>query len=923
MKLRYKVLIGISVFIVCFFATFSIIVSRIVLDGYRKIEGEEARENAFRVRDALNESINAINVKSSDWANWDDTYKFIQDHNPEFAEVNLQANSIYQLDIQAMIFYDQTGHLVKGAGVDPQEVKLVPVWPSLYTFIESHFDLFHFSEPNQYKKGLILLPEGPVLFSARGISSSDTTKPVKGTLFFCRFINQDLWQKLADMTHVKISADAVNITTDDIVPAVLKNQLAVTDAVATAIKDENTIQSYITIPDIFNHPAVILRVDIARDIYRQGLKSLWYFLCANALLGIITVGLVTFILFRFILHPIEQLSLAVRRFGMNPIPELIPVKTSDEIGSLAKNINLMFTDLQKANEERIRKNKELEETKQTLEEKITAFEKQNQDLEGTKRAVLNILEDERQLEVTARDQRDRIEAIISTMGEGLTVIDTDYKILIMNKAAEKLLHISATEVMGRSWMDVVHILKDDKPIDNGERPISKIFIDKQEVGLAAEQNYSFSLDNGQQFPVAATATPIISDDKVISAVILFRDITREKEEKAIIERIVTERTRELVDKNAALERVQHELSNAWLDQEKEKVKLKASINSLSLGFIMTDDVGNIITINKAAQTMIGISENTKKIAELSSVFPEKVNIQALYDQCKQEKKPIHVSHIAFGQKFLRLFIAPILMEGGQNLIGSVMAFEDITEAQILERSKDEFFSIASHELRTPLTAIRGNTELIRMYYGDKIQDQDFREMINDIHSASVRLITLVNDFLDASRLEQGKMKFNSIPFNLPGLIQESLKDLSAIATEKKITLEYKPTTEATVMAIGDRDKVKEVILNLVGNAMKFTEKGGVTVQIGGQFPNVPEKYKNHLLVTVTDTGRGIPLPNQALLFHKFQQAGSSLITRDTTKGTGLGLYISKLMLEGMNGDVFLIQSLEGIGSTFGFVIPKG
>ena len=118
---------------------------------------------------------------------------------------------------------------------------------------------------------------------------------------------------------------------------------------------------------------------------------------------------------------------------------------------------------------------------------------------------------------------------------------------------------------------------------------------------------------------------------------------------------------------------------------------------------------------------------------------------------------------------------------------------------------------------------------------------------------------------------------------------------------------------ATLMVRADKDRTRQTLINLIGNGLKFTEKGGVTVSV--------KKDSISACCYVKDTGRGIPVENQKLLFRKFQQAGSSIYTRDTTKGTGLGLYISKLMIEGMNGRIWLDSSYDGKGSTFAFCLP--
>ena len=259
------------------------------------------------------------------------------------------------------------------------------------------------------------------------------------------------------------------------------------------------------------------------------------------------------------------------------------------------------------------------------------------------------------------------------------------------------------------------------------------------------------------------------------------------------------------------------------------------------------------------------------------------------------------------------------------IIGTVVLVEDITEQKVMERSKDEFFSIASHELRTPLTSIKGNASMILDFYKDAIKDPQLKEMIVDVHESSVRLIEIVNDFLDTSRLEQGKMKFEYEEVSLEEVLESVAYEMKTVLDEKKIYLKLdKLTLDHLPKVWVDKNRLKQVVYNLVGNAAKFTEEGGVSIstelvgQPGGQ---ATAQQPEHVKVTIADTGRGMPIEAQKLLFHKFQQAGGSLITRDTTRGTGLGLYISKMIIESMGGTIALDSSEEGTGSSFSFSVP--
>jgi signal transduction histidine kinase len=289
-------------------------------------------------------------------------------------------------------------------------------------------------------------------------------------------------------------------------------------------------------------------------------------------------------------------------------------------------------------------------------------------------------------------------------------------------------------------------------------------------------------------------------------------------------------------------------------------------------------------------------------------------IKEKFNKCLEERASLDVKDVSFNNKFFRLFMGPIFStDNTLTVIGVVILIQDETEQKVMDRSKDEFFSIASHELRTPLTAIRGNTSLIEQYFGEKLKaEPELKEMIDDVHASSIRLINIVNDFLNVSRLEQGKMEYKIENFDLSLLIDKKIEEISSLSLEKHIQVVHQRPTTPIPAAYADKDRVGEVLLNLIGNAIKYSERGTVTIQTF--------LLQGALKVSVTDTGKGIPAEQQSLLFRKFQQAGKSLLTRDTTRATGLGLYISKLLTEQMGGQIFLEKSTPGVGSTFSFTV---
>lgn len=336
-------------------------------------------------------------------------------------------------------------------------------------------------------------------------------------------------------------------------------------------------------------------------------------------------------------------------------------------------------------------------------------------------------------------------------------------------------------------------------------------------------------------------------------------------------------------------------------------------DSLSMGFIMCDVNPEIVLTNQTVRRLLNATAELN-IAVVDNLFQPSLQLKQSVSDSLATGKPHEFEAVNVGKNVLRVYIAPMVSDSDGQKLGVIILVEDVTEQKNLERSKEEFLSIASHELRTPLTAIRGNSALIQKYYAEKLPDKDVSEMIDDIHESAIRLIGIVNDFLDVSSLEQGKMSIKPAPLVVQEAVDEVFRDLQTLSDAKSIKLIAVASLASLPQAMADKQRIKQVVYNLVGNAIKFTEAGSIT--ISGKADD------NYVYVTVADTGLGMSVENQHLLFRKFQQAGSSLLTRDTTKSTGLGLYISKLIIEQSGGRIGLHSSEPGKGSAFSFSLPR-
>lgn len=228
----------------------------------------------------------------------------------------------------------------------------------------------------------------------------------------------------------------------------------------------------------------------------------------------------------------------------------------------------------------------------------------------------------------------------------------------------------------------------------------------------------------------------------------------------------------------------------------------------------------------------------------------------------------------------------------------------------LDEAKDDFISMASHQLRTPLTSIKGYVSMILEGDAGEINDQQ-RRFLSQAFTSSQRMVYLIADLLNVSRLKTGKFMIESIPTYLPELVETEISQLYETAAARGLELNFqKPSTFTTLNL--DETKIRQVVMNFADNAIYYTPKGG-RIDITLQETDLAVEF------TVTDTGIGVPKAEQHHLFTKFYRAGNARKARPD--GTGLGLFMAKKVIVAQGGSI-IFRSEEGKGSTFGFTLPK-
>ena len=346
----------------------------------------------------------------------------------------------------------------------------------------------------------------------------------------------------------------------------------------------------------------------------------------------------------------------------------------------------------------------------------------------------------------------------------------------------------------------------------------------------------------------------------------------------------------------------------------EEKKMTAVVDGLAEGLILVDSKDHILHINPAAEYILEIEvpnsgEVLTKVVEddqLTKIFKENKDLIAENQVATSE---VTLNHKKDGQTILRVIATAFLDEVG-DVLGTVYLFQDITRDKEIDQMKSDFISLVSHELRTPLTSIIGFVSFILDGKTGTINEKQ-RDSLMRVHRQSKRLAALINDLLDISRIEAGRIEMKREPTSILEIAKQRFDEIKPQADEKSLQFSL-IAPDSLPLTCGDGERIGQVLINLMGNAIKFTpEKGRVVLKL---------KSDGKIIhVEVIDNGFGVPVENRQKVFEKFYQHGD-IHTRQEG-GTGLGLSIAKSIVEVHGGRIWVDDGEGGRGSNFQFVLP--
>lgn len=367
-------------------------------------------------------------------------------------------------------------------------------------------------------------------------------------------------------------------------------------------------------------------------------------------------------------------------------------------------------------------------------------------------------------------------------------------------------------------------------------------------------------------------------------------------------------------------------------------RVRSALDTIVEGLLVVDRNGHIVLANQAFAAIAGktpddlVGVHASDFAWSTSdgvrldtdAFPW---VKALQEGTHQKNNMVCLHDSASKRRTFLVNCSPVLGSSGE-AGGVLMSFDDVTqleekevelrkskeEAEAANHAKSEFLANMSHEIRTPMNAILGFTEILRRGYGKS--GRDWKKHLNTIHSSGTHLLELINDVLDLSKVESGHLDVERVRCAPHMIIREVVQVLTVKAREKGIALDFEVDGDIPDTMLSDPVMVRQIVTNLVGNAIKFTEEGGVRVVVR----LVSLDTQPQLSIAVIDSGIGMPEENLEAIFDPFVQADSSVTRR--FGGTGLGLAISRRFAQALGGDI-TVHSEVGQGSKFTVTIDTG
>lgn len=505
------------------------------------------------------------------------------------------------------------------------------------------------------------------------------------------------------------------------------------------------------------------------------------------------------------------------------------------------------------------------------------------------------------------------------ISNGTKIQDLNWIVMVEQPVEEAFsqLNLLRTVLTGTILVSIILVLFASLYLSESfSRPILKLQAATEQM-TKGDLEHRVYIHTGDEIEKLARSFNSMADKLKVSFSELKTNITELQQQKELLDRsakLLLRRDFDLRQANEALEQGRDAV-------EAERRKLEIVLTGITDGVIAVDNDRKVIFCNSAAERITGFKNEDIKgrlITSLFTLFDSSGEV-GMDSYCPTQIDPIE--GVVFAKDKLKMVtglnkisyvdvVVGQIKEKDVVNLGGIITFHDVTREQELEQMKLDFVSMAAHELRTPLTTIRGYISFLqdpKVVAKLELQEQEF---LNRVSLSAIKLNELIQNLLAVAKIEQGKMQVRPVVIDMPKLLTRVTSDYQTLAKSKGLTLEFTPPTDPLPSVMADQLRTEEILTNLIGNAINYTQHGGVKLAVkqNGKF----------LETSVTDTGQGIPASAIPHLFTKFYRVQGEL--ESGSKGTGLGLFICKNIVEAHGGKIW-VESTEHVGSTFTFSLP--
>lgn len=340
MTLRTKTLLVVNVTNIALISVLSVLLRIIVLGGFAELERQAVQQNVSQALGALSDEVESLDTMVFDWAAWDDTYEFIVDRNQDYITSNLVDETFTGPRLNLVLYFDAAGQIVFGKAFDLAGQREVPIPDGLEEHLSDNSLLLHHSDTQSGRAGLLLIPEGPLLVASRPILTSEEEGPIRGTLLMGRYLDAQEIERLGEVTRL---SPAIYRIDDPLLPDDARVALdSLSSEIPILIRPQSAwlIMGYALLEDVYGQPALLLGIETTRDIYRQGHRSVLYFVLALIVVSTVVSWVIVQYLERSVLSRLTRLNADISRVGLGSDPSIrMAVGGDDELTALADAIN--------------------------------------------------------------------------------------------------------------------------------------------------------------------------------------------------------------------------------------------------------------------------------------------------------------------------------------------------------------------------------------------------------------------------------------------------------------------------------------------------------------------------------------------------------------------------------------------------------